>query len=95
VVILCLKAKAKLAKRLAELLEEGALDLAPRIVSLIKDMRDRPLALPRIPLKARIRRAINPPAAVPIRDRIAAIVAGLHGVCSVLPIDAVSGIVAA
>jgi transposase len=32
--------KTKLAKRLTELLEEGASDLAPRIVSLIKDMRD-------------------------------------------------------
>jgi transposase len=37
--------KAKLAKRLTELLEEGASDLAPRIVSLIKDMRDQWLSL--------------------------------------------------
>jgi hypothetical protein len=48
----------------------------------------RPRALPRIALEPRIRRAINPPVAVPIRDRVAGIVAGLHGVCSVLPIDA-------
>jgi transposase len=37
--------KAKLAKRLTELLEEGASDLSPRIVSLIKDMRDQWLSL--------------------------------------------------
>jgi transposase len=37
--------KTKLAKRLTELLEEGASDLAPRIVSLIKDMRDQWLSL--------------------------------------------------
>ena len=37
--------KATLAKRLTELLEEGASDLAPRIVSLIKDMRDQWLSL--------------------------------------------------
>jgi len=37
--------KAKLAKRLTELLEEGASDLAPRIVGLVKDMRDQWLSL--------------------------------------------------
>jgi hypothetical protein len=35
----------------------------------------RPLALPRIALKPGIRRAINPPAAMPIRNRARAIVA--------------------
>jgi len=37
--------KTKLAKRLTELFEEGASDLAPGIVSLIKDMRDQWLSL--------------------------------------------------
>jgi hypothetical protein len=35
----------------------------------------RPRALPRIALKPGIRRAINPPAAMPIRNRARAIVA--------------------
>jgi hypothetical protein len=52
----------------------------------------RPLSAPQIPLEPRIRRVINPPAAVPIRDREAAIVARLHGVCSVAIIAARAGI---
>jgi hypothetical protein len=55
----------------------------------------RPRALPRIALKPGIRRAINPPAAVPIRDRVAPIVARLHGVCFVAVVTARAGVGAA